>query len=99
MRIHHPARDPYSASSGHQQSPGKRLPSMASEAPENSEQQASAPQPQQAPAELQDMEPETNAPPAPEPKMPSRKDTSLREFLHKIDDYAPVVCQGGTSLS
>lgn len=28
---------------------------------------------------------------APEPKLPSRKDTSLKEFLSKMDDYAPIV--------
>ena len=26
-----------------------------------------------------------------EPKLPSRKDTSLKEFLGKMDDYAPIV--------
>lgn len=26
-----------------------------------------------------------------EPKMPTRKDTSLKEFLTKMDDYAPIV--------
>lgn len=30
------------------------------------------------------------APPQ-DPKLPTRKDTSLREFLNKIDDYAPIV--------
>jgi transcription initiation factor TFIID subunit 10 len=65
---------------------------MASEAPETTEQQAPAPQAQQAQAALPEMAPEGSEAPAPEPKMPSRKDTSLREFLHKIDDYAPVVC-------
>ena len=29
--------------------------------------------------------------PAPEPKLPSRKDASLKEFLSKMDDYAPIV--------
>ena len=29
--------------------------------------------------------------PLPEPKLPTRKDTSLREFLSKMDDYAPLV--------
>jgi transcription initiation factor TFIID subunit 10 len=29
--------------------------------------------------------------PAPEPKLPTRKDTSLKEFLSKMDDYAPIV--------
>lgn len=64
---------------------------MASEASENNEQQAPAPQPQQPPAGVPDAVPESVGAAAPEPKMPSRKDTSLREFLHKIDDYAPVV--------
>ncbi|KAI6248928.1 Transcription initiation factor TFIID subunit 10 [Erysiphe necator] len=29
--------------------------------------------------------------PAPEPKLPSRKDISLREFLSKMNDYAPII--------
>ena len=29
--------------------------------------------------------------PAVEPRLPTRKDTSLREFLNKMDDYAPIV--------
>jgi transcription initiation factor TFIID subunit 10 len=29
--------------------------------------------------------------PAPEPKLPNRKDASLKEFLGKMDDYAPIV--------
>lgn len=33
------------------------------------------------------------APPAiQEARMPTKKDTSLREFLGKMDDYAPIVC-------
>lgn len=28
---------------------------------------------------------------APEPKLPTRKDASLKEFLGKMDDYAPIV--------
>lgn len=27
-----------------------------------------------------------------ESKMPTRKDISLKEFLTKMDDYAPIVC-------
>lgn len=27
----------------------------------------------------------------PESRMPTKKDTSLREFLSKMDDYAPIV--------
>lgn len=30
--------------------------------------------------------------PSLEAKMPTRKDTSLKEFLAKMDDYAPIVC-------
>jgi transcription initiation factor TFIID subunit 10 len=26
-----------------------------------------------------------------EPRLPTRKDVSLREFLNKMDDYAPIV--------
>lgn len=29
--------------------------------------------------------------PLQDPRLPTRKDTSLREFLNKIDDYAPIV--------
>ena len=29
--------------------------------------------------------------PPPEPKLPTRKDASLKEFLSKMDDYAPIV--------
>ena len=29
--------------------------------------------------------------PAPEPKLPTRKDASLKDFLAKMDDYAPIV--------
>jgi transcription initiation factor TFIID subunit 10 len=31
---------------------------------------------------------------APEPKLPTRKDASLKEFLSKMDDYAPIVSSG-----
>ncbi|KAK0388154.1 hypothetical protein NLU13_4399 [Sarocladium strictum] len=64
---------------------------MASEAPDTNEQQAAAPQPNQPQAALPETAPDASVALAPEPKMPSRKDTSLREFLHKIDDYAPVI--------
>lgn len=36
---------------------------------------------------------------APEPKLPTRKDTSLREFLSKMDEYAPIVWLFHPSLS
>ena len=35
--------------------------------------------------------------PAPEPKLPTRKDASLKEFLGKMDDYAPIVSPHLTS--
>lgn len=28
----------------------------------------------------------------PDPRMPTKKDASLREFLGKMDEYAPIVC-------
>lgn len=42
----------------------------------------SAPQPE---------DPLVEAPP--EPRLPARKDISLRDFLSKMDDYAPIVCR------
>jgi transcription initiation factor TFIID subunit 10 len=30
---------------------------------------------------------------APEPKIQTRKDATLKEFLSKMDDYAPIVSQ------
>jgi len=29
--------------------------------------------------------------PASDPRLPTRKDASLKEFLSKMDDYAPIV--------
>lgn len=37
--------------------------------------------------------------PAPEPKVPTRKDASLKEFLSKMDDYAPIVSLFSTQLT
>ena len=31
--------------------------------------------------------------PALEARIPAKKDASLREFLSKMDDYAPIVCR------
>lgn len=39
----------------------------------------------------QASEEEPGLAPLVDPRMPTRKDTSLREFLSKIDDYAPIV--------
>jgi transcription initiation factor TFIID subunit 10 len=55
---------------------------MASDAPEKPEQTPPAPE---APAD------EAPAPAIPDPRLPTRKDVSLREFLNKMDDYAPIV--------
>lgn len=56
---------------------------MASDAPDNSQQTAPAPD---GPPD----HPPTQLPPG-DSKLPSRKDTSLREFLNKVDDYSPIV--------
>ncbi|KAH7179519.1 transcription initiation factor TFIID 23-30kDa subunit-domain-containing protein [Fusarium flagelliforme] len=58
---------------------------MASDAPEKTTEQTS-PAPEVPPTE--------EAPPAPtvpESRLPTRKDVSLREFLNKMDDYAPII--------
>lgn len=65
---------------------------MSNDAPENTESQPPA---QNGLSQGRDGRPGPNypypIPPGPEPGLPSRKDVSLREFLHKIDDYAPIV--------
>ncbi|KAI9810653.1 MAG: hypothetical protein M1827_006112 [Pycnora praestabilis] len=43
-----------------------------------------------------DMDPSSNpeidpVAPAPDPRVPTKKDASLREFLGKMDDYAPII--------
>lgn len=55
---------------------------MASDAPEKPEQTPPAPE---VPAD------EAPAPAIPDPRLPTRKDVSLREFLNKMEDYAPIV--------
>lgn len=76
---------------------------MSTNAPEASAEQApTAPNSQEAPAP--GAAPAGGAPaaapaaavpeavaPGPEPKAITRKDMSLREFLTKMDDYAPIV--------
>lgn len=34
-----------------------------------------------------------------EPRIPDKKDATLREFLAKMDDYAPIVCLHPTSVA
>ncbi|KAL2759811.1 hypothetical protein ACRALDRAFT_1054225 [Sodiomyces alcalophilus JCM 7366] len=67
---------------------------MASNAPEvqpNTTETKPEEEPQ-APTQNGDPEvlPEAIAP-GPEPKLPTRKDMSLREFLTKMDDFAPII--------
>jgi transcription initiation factor TFIID subunit 10 len=57
---------------------------MSSEAPTNGEQPPAAQDTQAEDAERLPLAPQ-------EARMPSRKDVSMREFLNKIDDYAPIV--------
>lgn len=65
---------------------------MASDAPDTNEQVAPAVQgapsaEPTAPAPDAEQNPVASVP----DRMPTRKDVSLRELLHKIDDYAPIV--------
>ncbi|KAK1722879.1 hypothetical protein CaCOL14_001619 [Colletotrichum acutatum] len=69
---------------------------MSTTAPETAEQAPTAPNTQEtttdaaaAPADAVAV-PEAVAP-GPEPKAITRKDMSLREFLTKMDDYAPII--------
>ncbi|EXF80914.1 transcription initiation factor TFIID 23-30kDa subunit [Colletotrichum fioriniae PJ7] len=69
---------------------------MSTTAPETAEQVPTAPNTQEtttdaaaAPADAPAV-PEAVAP-GPEPKAITRKDMSLREFLTKMDDYAPII--------
>ncbi|KAK2601867.1 hypothetical protein QQS21_004553 [Conoideocrella luteorostrata] len=65
---------------------------MASEMPEIHEHQTAPQNGQPESLEVHDgpNPPPEMAPPQ-EAKLPTRKDTSLREFLNKIDDYAPII--------
>ena len=60
---------------------------MASQPVENNEV---PPASQEAQKNAEEEEEEVNPEPQ-EAKMPTRKDVSLKEFLNKMDDYAPIV--------
>jgi transcription initiation factor TFIID subunit 10 len=66
---------------------------MASDAPENTD---SKPVTQNGHLESREVTDGPNPPPPElaaghDPRLPTQKDTSLREFVNKIDDYAPIV--------
>ncbi|KAK7746674.1 hypothetical protein SLS53_001859 [Cytospora paraplurivora] len=65
---------------------------MASQPPT----QEPAEQPE-APPNAQPAEEETGYAPLVDPRLPTRKDTSLKEFLSKIDEYAPIIPDGVTN--
>lgn len=67
---------------------------MASNAPESQPNSAETKPEEEPNAATQNGDPEVlpeAIAPGPEPKLPTRKDMSLREFLAKMDDYAPIV--------
>ena len=61
---------------------------MATNAPDQPEQAQPA-LPNGTSSEAAAAEPA--APPVLEPKVPGRRQTSLKEFLNKMDDHAPIV--------
>ena len=60
---------------------------MSSEAPDKPEQPANSNVASGIPDEAAPNAVSTSA----EARLPTRKDISLREFLNKMDDYAPIV--------
>ena len=63
---------------------------MASAAPENAEQVPQGAETQQQQTQQAEEEEEAVIAPS-EPKVMTRRDISLKEFLNKMDDYAPIV--------
>ncbi|PHH79989.1 hypothetical protein CDD82_2035 [Ophiocordyceps australis] len=67
---------------------------MATDTPADTQTQQPAQQQQDQAMPNGTMQPSDESNPLsapPEPKILSRKDISLREFMHKIDDYAPII--------
>lgn len=84
----------------------KQFANMASSLPQSQADQTATPSASQQPSQQQlpnGTQPAATAdsatatatgaptPPIPESKLPTRKDASLKEFLNKMDDYAPIV--------
>lgn len=59
---------------------------MSSEAPENLEQPGGSQAAAGPPAEVA-----PTLATVPDSRLPTRKDTTLREFIKKMDEYAPIV--------
>lgn len=55
------------------------------------QQSQQQPQSQSQQPQVEEEEQDAVAPPPMEPRMPTRKDVSLRELLSKMDDNAPIV--------
>ena len=68
---------------------------MAANPPTDYTEQVAAPAPgpngTQPAGEATDAAANPPVAPLPEPRLPTRKDASLKEFLNKMDDYAPIV--------
>ena len=71
---------------------------MAANPPTDNAEQMAAPEAAAVPNGTQPTDEATDPnatdavmPPAQEPKVATRKDASLKEFLNKMDDYAPIV--------
>jgi len=63
------------------------------ESAENATASAAGPNGAQPATETADANATATVPSLPESRLPTRKDASLKEFLNKMDDYAPIVRQ------